>query len=118
MEQLATARISAPDSAAQDTCGVATLVDQQELACCWQPDTTLTYVNEAYCRYFGKSAAELLGQSFLSLVPEDERGAIAAQIDELVSALTVEQLIRNHRTQGRDAIRTDSLAGVGRSRHL
>ena len=64
------------------------LVDQQELACEWSPDTTLTFVNEAYCRYFGKHEQELIGTSFLLLVPEQEREALEAHIRQTVAALS------------------------------
>jgi PAS domain S-box-containing protein len=51
-----------------------TIVDEQtELICRYRPDTTLTFVNEAYCRYFGKTREELIGQSFLSLIPDEAR---------------------------------------------
>src|SRR3954468_14721625 len=41
-----------------------------ELVCRYLPDTTLTYVNDAYCQYFGKTREELLGQRFIRLIPE------------------------------------------------
>jgi PAS domain S-box-containing protein len=44
---------------------------QTEMICRFKPDFTLTFVNEAYCRYFGKSEQELLGQNFFSLIPEE-----------------------------------------------
>ncbi len=47
--------------------------DQTELICRWQPDGTLTFVNDAYCRYFGKSCEELLGMNFLTLIPEQDQ---------------------------------------------
>lgn len=47
--------------------------DQTELICRYLPDTTLTFVNEAYCRHFGQSRSQLLGKNFLSLIAEDER---------------------------------------------
>lgn len=48
------------------------LETQQELICRFLPDTTLTFVNKAYCKIFGKTEEELLGQKFLELVPESE----------------------------------------------
>jgi PAS domain S-box-containing protein len=51
--------------------------DQTELICRFLPDWTLTFVNEAYCSYFGKSRDELLGRSFMSFIPEEERGKVA-----------------------------------------
>lgn len=47
--------------------------DQSELICRFLPDTTITFVNEAYCRYFGTSREELRGHSFLSPIPEEDR---------------------------------------------
>ncbi|MFA5368279.1 MAG: PAS domain S-box protein, partial [Dehalococcoidia bacterium] len=48
--------------------------DMPALVCTFLPDSTLTYVNQAYCEYFNKSADELLGSRFLNLIPgEDER---------------------------------------------
>jgi len=47
----------------------AIVEDQTELICRFLEDGTLTFVNDAYCRYFGKSRQELLGQSFLPLMP-------------------------------------------------
>jgi two-component system sensor histidine kinase UhpB len=48
------------------------IVQQQtEMICRFKPDFTLTFVNEAYCRYFGKTEHELLGQSFFTLIPEE-----------------------------------------------
>ena len=36
----------------------AVVQDQTELICRWLPDTTLTFVNDAYCHYFGKVRPE------------------------------------------------------------
>jgi PAS domain S-box-containing protein len=57
---------------------------QTELVCRFRPDTTLTFVNEAYCRYFGKSREELLNTSFFSLIPEPARPAAKAHIESLI----------------------------------
>ncbi len=48
------------------------LVESQDqvLVCRWHPDTTLTFVNQSYCQFFGKSRAELLGKKYLILLPE------------------------------------------------
>ena len=62
----------------------AVVEDQTELVCRFLPDTTLTFVNGAYARYFGKSPDELVGQSFLRLVPETEHGAARRHIASLV----------------------------------
>ncbi len=54
----------------------AVIEDQTELICRFQPDTTLTFVNEAYCRYFQRSQEGLLGQSFLTLIPPEHHQTI------------------------------------------
>jgi PAS domain S-box-containing protein len=43
------------------------LESQVDLVCRFLPDTTLTYVNDAYCNFFGKTREELIGTSFLLL---------------------------------------------------
>lgn len=45
---------------------------QQELICRFLPDTTLTFVNKAYCKLFGMTEKELLGIKFLQFVPETD----------------------------------------------
>jgi PAS domain S-box-containing protein len=46
---------------------------QAEMVCRYLPDTTLTFVNEAYCRFFGRRREDLVGRSFLELVPPPAR---------------------------------------------
>jgi PAS domain S-box-containing protein len=46
-------------------------------------DTTLTFVNDAYCEFFGKSRDELLGTSFLPLSAQSHYDRILARIVEL-----------------------------------
>jgi PAS domain S-box-containing protein len=58
---------------------------QTDLICRFRPDTTLTFVNEAYCRYFGKTREELVGRRFLTLIPPEAR---AAAQDHVTSLLT------------------------------
>ncbi|GAA5121637.1 PAS domain S-box protein [Luteolibacter yonseiensis] len=49
---------------------------QREMVCRYREDTTLTFVNDAYCRYFGKSREDLLGKKFLSFIPVSGRDTI------------------------------------------
>ncbi|MGD8591820.1 MAG: PAS domain S-box protein [Gammaproteobacteria bacterium] len=56
---------------------------QSELICRWRPDGTLTFVNEAYCRYFNKTREELLGQSFMPLIPEEDHRGVEAHFAAL-----------------------------------
>ena len=56
---------------------------QAELICRYLPDCTLTFVNEAYCRYFGKKREELIGESLLLLIPEKDRETAHAHIRQI-----------------------------------
>ena len=56
---------------------------QTELICRFLPGKTISFVNEAYCRYFGKKQGELVGQSFLLLIPEGDRKFVKNHIDSL-----------------------------------
>ncbi|WP_404786261.1 PAS domain S-box protein [Altericista sp. CCNU0014] len=60
---------------------------QTELICRFQPDGTLLFVNEAYCRYFNKKPEELMGQVFLPLIPPEDREKVAQNL-ALLSAET------------------------------
>ncbi len=50
----------------------AVVGDLPVLLCRFLPDGTLTFVNDAYCRYFGKTRDELIGYSWVPLVPEED----------------------------------------------
>lgn len=43
---------------------------QSEMICRFLPDTTLTFVNAAYCNYFRKNEHDLLGKKFLDFLPD------------------------------------------------
>lgn len=53
---------------------------QTELVCRYQGDATLTFVNEAYCKFFERSREQLLGRTFLALIPESAHEGIRQQI--------------------------------------
>jgi PAS domain S-box-containing protein len=61
----------------------AIVEDQTELIQRFLPDTTLTFVNQAYCRYFGRLPEDLSGTSCLSQVPEAEHPSIIQQLTSL-----------------------------------
>ncbi|WP_254568238.1 PAS domain S-box protein [Oscillatoria sp. HE19RPO] len=58
----------------------AIVEDQTELICRFAPDGTLTFVNDAYCRYFGVSRKELMDGSVVSLIPDIDRNPIAMPV--------------------------------------
>ncbi len=53
---------------------------QTELICRYQPDGTLTFVNDVYCRTFGRTREELIGQSYLPLIPPEDHAYVASQL--------------------------------------
>ncbi len=57
--------------------------DQAELICRFLPDTTLTFVNNAYAAYFKSEPANLVGTLFLHLIPESDREAVQQKIASL-----------------------------------
>ncbi len=58
----------------------AIVEDQTELICRFNPDGKLTFVNEAYCRYFGINRAEALNNSLVPFMPDLERDIIQAPV--------------------------------------
>jgi PAS domain S-box-containing protein len=57
---------------------------QSDLVCRYLPDTTLTFVNQAYCRFFGKRREELIGTRFIDLIPEADRPAALRNVREIL----------------------------------
>jgi PAS domain S-box-containing protein len=57
--------------------------DQTEIICRYRPDGTLTFVNDAWCRYFGFASSEVLGQLFELDMPEEDRLLVDATIQGL-----------------------------------
>jgi PAS domain S-box-containing protein len=57
--------------------------DQTELICRWRPGGELTFVNESYCRYFGKQREELIGTNLLSLIPVEDHAGVKEHFDSI-----------------------------------
>jgi PAS domain S-box-containing protein len=56
---------------------------QTDLVCRYLPDTTLTFVNEAYCRFFGRDRDDLIGCKFIELIPREAHGLVLENIRSL-----------------------------------
>jgi len=56
---------------------------QSDLICRFLPDTTLTFVNDSYCRYWNKTRDELLGRPFIELIPPASRASVVEHIQNL-----------------------------------
>jgi PAS domain S-box-containing protein len=58
---------------------------QSELICRFRPDSTLTFVNDAYCRFWNKTRGELIGRKFTELIPPSARAAVLERVGGLLS---------------------------------
>ncbi|MDM8559727.1 response regulator [Candidatus Parabeggiatoa sp. HSG14] len=63
----------------------AIVESQTELVCRFLPDTTLTFVNDAYCHFFGVRRKELLGKKFLSLLPDEAHSSLLERLQFLLN---------------------------------
>ncbi|HUF83747.1 MAG TPA: bifunctional diguanylate cyclase/phosphodiesterase [Acidimicrobiia bacterium] len=70
----------------------AIVEDQTELICRYQGDGTLTFVNDAYARYFGGTVEELVGVNWLELLPDEGR----AKAEAMLAGLDAEHPVRVH----------------------
>ncbi|MEK7785085.1 MAG: cache domain-containing protein, partial [Chloroflexota bacterium] len=61
----------------------AIVEDQTELICRYLPDGTLTFVNEAYCRYFGQTREVLIGHSFVPFILAEDIPLVEAHLTQL-----------------------------------
>jgi PAS domain S-box-containing protein len=57
--------------------------DQTDLICRFRPDGTLTFVNDAYCRYYGKTSEDLIGQIFMHQIPEEDQVMVHQKFSSL-----------------------------------
>jgi|GEM_PF-4630110 len=78
----------------------AIVEDQTEFICRFRPDGTITFVNAAYCRYFGHSREELLGSHYLPLILEEDRHLLAQNLslldcDQQVETVEIRMISEN-----------------------
>ncbi len=57
--------------------------DNPDLICRFSPDGTLTFVNKAYCDYFAKKEVDLIGTSFIPLIPEPDQKRVKGHYSSL-----------------------------------
>jgi PAS domain S-box-containing protein len=101
---------------------------QTDLVCRFLPDGTLTFVNGAYCRFFGYPREEIIGRKFFDFIPEENRAAAmenVARLNKERRPLEVEHEVllpdgnigwqhwANHPVVGRDGEVTE-FQGIGR----
>ena len=61
----------------------AIIQDQTELICRFLPSGIITFVNDAYCRYFNKLRSDLEGHTFMPLIPAEDRENISRTFSSL-----------------------------------
>jgi PAS domain S-box-containing protein len=74
----------------------AIVMDQNELICRFDPQGLLTFVNDAYCRYFGVDHQQILGTAFLPNIHEDDRPLVRdhfANLTQLNPDKTIEHRV-------------------------
>jgi len=59
------------------------LEDQTELICRYLPDGRLSFVNEAYARYYGETAQKLINTNFLPHIPEPDMSMVINNIQQI-----------------------------------
>jgi PAS domain S-box-containing protein len=62
----------------------AVVEDQVEMICRFLPDGTITFANRAFCQFYGIANEEVVGRSYLSLIPEPQYPVFTASIEELL----------------------------------
>lgn len=98
---------------------------QNEMICRFLPDTTLTFVNDAYCRFRNATRGELLGTKFTAQIPEAARDGVLSRLNQLNGLNSYELPVllpdgtsgwhswTNHAIRG-DAGHVQEFQGVGR----
>ena len=66
--------------------------DLPAFVCNFLPGGEITFVNRTYCEYFDKTPKQLVGNSFLSLIPESDQKTVMDNISDL----TVESPTKSH----------------------
>ena len=56
---------------------------QTELICRFNSDNNLTFVNDAFCKYFQLKRKDLIGRSFMDVIHEEDREVFQALLSSL-----------------------------------
>lgn len=59
--------------------------DQTEFICRFTPDGIITFVNDAYCRYFGLNKSVCIGSPHKVLLPAEDTGLMKQHLESLTS---------------------------------
>ncbi len=64
----------------------AVVESQTELITRFRPEGVILFVNEAYCRYFGKRCNDIIGHRFAPEIPDEERDLLRDYFNSLTPA--------------------------------
>lgn len=88
------------------------LEDQTDLICRFRSDDTILYVNDACCRFFGKSRDQLIGQTWRPLVMSTYAERVSGQLNALSRSNPI-VVIENPLVGARGEIRWYQFANQG-----
>jgi PAS domain S-box-containing protein len=61
----------------------AVVEDQTDMICRFKPDGLLTFVNDAFCRFHGKSPDQLIGKNFFQTLSEEDAAVPLSYVNSL-----------------------------------
>ena len=64
---------------------------QTEMICRYLPDSTLTFVNDAYCRFWNRKREDLLGKKFVEFVPASWRDVVLDHLARISSGVATHE---------------------------
>lgn len=100
MHQNVTQRVLAEEALRASELFLRQLVeDQTELLVRWLPDGTRTFINESYCRFFGRQREEILHTDLYPMLSETDQAHVRAKIASLTPqnpTKTSEYQLRRH----------------------
>ena len=71
------------------------LEDSEMLVCCFLADGEITFVNKAFCEFFDKKAAELVGKKFFNRISWADRKTVT----QIIRSLTADSPAHSHEYQ-------------------
>lgn len=66
--------------------------DQADMICRLRPDLTLLFANRAFCQFYGKSPADVIGTHLQTYLPEGERSRVEAHLRGLSRSQPLQQI--------------------------
>jgi PAS domain S-box-containing protein len=63
----------------------AIIEEQSELVCRYLPDGRVSFVNESYLRYFGKSLSDIINKNFIPHIPPDDLITVNAHLSKITA---------------------------------